>query len=205
MSKNRDSYTRFARLYEPLLASPLNAVRHKVLAVCLRHGFTSVLEFACGSGSQGLLLQSAGIQWVGLDKSLAMLQSASKVKHGRVDMVAANALQAPFRQASFSASLASLFLHEQSLADTHAILSEMRRVSPYSILVEHRLPERNIDIPACMLAGFIERLLGKAVRTNFCAYMEAGGLEGLLAREGVQVLQRERVLGGAASLVVCKH
>ena len=128
MPKKLDSYTRFARLYEPLLASPLNAVRHKVLAACLYHGFTSVLEFACGSGSQGLLLQNAGIQWVGLDKSLAMLQSASNTNHGRVNIVSANALQTPFRQASFSASLASLFLHEQSLADTHAILAEMRRV-----------------------------------------------------------------------------
>lgn len=62
--------------------------------------------------------------------------------------------------------------------------------------------ERNLELPAAFLAHSLARFLTfGASGPVFANFLARGGLEGLASRAGLAVLERQRLLGGAAVLL----
>lgn len=80
------------------------------------------------------------------------------------------------------------------------MLAEMRRLAPLALLVDWRLPERNLDVPAATLARLLRAATGRQNRH----YEQEGALEGVLYRYRNDWIVTERAcgLGGALGLAL---
>ncbi len=116
----------------------------------------------------------------------------------------------PFADKTFGLSVLSLLLHE-SEAPAFALLDEALRVSRRALVMDWRMPERNLDYPLHCLVRLLERCAGGRHYKAFCAFMRQGGLEGLLRRyelyrcgkglPGGQVSARLHLAGGCLLLL----
>lgn len=86
--------------------------------------------------------------------------------------------------------------------DLASLLEAMHCASPYALLADFKVAERNIEAPACLLMGGI-RSLSPAKTGCFKSY---GGLEGLLYAERARFepLERYSLLGGSLSCVLVR-
>ncbi len=66
------------------------------------------------------------------------------------------------------------------------------------LAADFKWPERNLELPACLLVRALLRSRGGVALTEYWAQ---GGLEGLARRAGVRVAARRPLLGGAAVLL----
>lgn len=74
------------------------------------------------------------------------------------------------------------------------------------LAADFKLPERNLELPACLLArGLLGAWPGLWPGTRggtaLTAFLARGGLEGLVLRAGLHVSSRRPLLGGAAVLL----
>ena len=83
------------------------------------------------------------------------------------------------------------------------LLDAMHCASPYVLLADFKVAERNLEVPACLLMGGI-RKLSPSEAGCFKSY---GGLEGLLYAERArfQPLERLSLLGGSLSCVLARN
>ena len=65
------------------------------------------------------------------------------------------------------------------------------------LVVDFKCAERNLELPAVALVNFLPGLWCG----HGAAFMKAGGLEGLVFRMGLAVLERRTLLGGAAVML----
>lgn len=66
-----------------------------------------------------------------------------------------------------------------------------------TLVVDFKCAERNLELPAAALVNFLPGLRSAHV----AAFMKSGGLEGLVFRMGLEVLERRTLLGGAAVML----
>lgn len=170
-------------------------------AICAERGWHRVLDFGCGTGEQTAILREAGVMAAGMDISPAML-SVAVTKHPALcgGLVRAN-LPAPFCDASFDAVILSLVLHE-SREDGVMILREALRLAPRALILEWRMPERNLDYPGQIITHCVERLAGKKHYRRFRAFARAGWLRGLAYAGGVPLAEEHIVAGGLFTLAI---
>ncbi len=152
-----------------------------------------------GSGTSGVPSPASSPLVVGLDFSGPMLRRGKMP--GAPFLVQGDAFRPPFAPGSFDALIYSLFLHETE-ADAAAILRQGFALAPLAILLEWRVPERNLDYPATLWVHIVERLAGKRHYRNFRRFMKGGGVHGLAARAGAQVLRERPLAGGSLVLTV---
>ena len=86
-----------------------------------------VLDLAAGTATSSAALATSGAHVVGCDFSLGMLRVGSRANHRGVELVAGDALNLPFADASFDAVTISFGL--RNTADPVQALREMRRVT----------------------------------------------------------------------------
>ena len=86
-----------------------------------------VLDLAAGTATSSAALAASGAHVVGCDFSLGMLRVGKRADHRGVDLVAGDALNLPFADASFDAVTISFGL--RNTADPVQALREMRRVT----------------------------------------------------------------------------
>lgn len=195
-------YAHIARWYEPLLGRALAPLRQAVVDLCQRTHLATVLDACCGTGAQCALLHQASIACTGHDLSAPMLAVARTLVPARVTLLQGDAQVLPFAPASFDAVLFSLALHEMDPAVADAVLTEGLRVARHAIIADYRLAERNLDLPAAWFVHLPERLAGVTHYRNFKAFMQRGGVEGLVHRHRLRVLHRHRLFAGAGGLLL---
>ncbi|MBQ4077049.1 MAG: hypothetical protein IJD65_05200 [Mailhella sp.] len=90
-------------------------------------------------------------------------------------------------------------LAKESLA---SLLEAMHEASPYVLLADFKVAERNIEAPACLLMSGLRSLS----LTNTGCFETYGGLEGLLYAERArfQPVERHSHLGGSLACVLAR-
>lgn len=208
-----DPYASIADWYDFLLNPVLDGVRQRVARVCRTEGLHKVLDACCGTGRQCAALRAAGIACVGSDMSPSMLRVARVARMARVAQAAhvpsavlrADARCLPFADNAFDGVVLSLALHEMPEEMRRGALAEAVRVASRVLLVDYRLPERNIDVPAALLAHLVERIVGGEHYRNYREFMACGAVEGLAHRAGLEVTRRERLFGGAGAVLLAQR
>ena len=90
-------------------------------------------------------------------------------------------------------------LHQLDISDGLELLDTCRQVFHHLILVDYRLPERNLDIPSSVLGNVCEALGNHYV--SYRRYMRFGAIEGYVAETGIHPVFRDGLFYGSVSLV----
>lgn len=222
-----DNYRVLAKYYDFFTLRALSSCRRRINDVCRENGVRRVADLACGTGALAFSLwRESGIKVTGIDSSPAMLaRSMARLEEERgalissgydEDMNAApefilgRAEATPFADQSFELAALSLALHETS-ASPAGLVEEAARIADKVLILDYRLAERNLELPAAFLAHIPEFLAGGEHYANFRKYMRKGALQGLLHRVrktlGLHCLREWSCCGGALGLALCgrKH
>lgn len=197
-----DKYAGIARWYDLTASRALCSVHERMAALCVERGFGRVLDAGCGTGRLAALLHAKGIRVTGLDASPAMLARAARdaAFPAGVPLILGG-MPFPFASRSFDAAILSLVLHE-SEEEPEALLADALRVAPVCIVLEWRMPERNLDYLMQPLVHAIERIAGKGHYARFRHFAVGGYLHGAALRGGARVISEEALK--CASLVLAE-
>ncbi len=167
-----------------------------------------VLDVCCGTGDQALHYAAKGVQAYGIDLDEAMPAQAEenrKKRNLKASFSVQDAAALSFDNGSFDFTTISMALHEKDAFLEDAVIAEMRRVTKKGgalVLVDFSAPlPRNF--PGLLMRS-VEFMVGGEHYRNFRAYLEGGGLDGLVRRNGLEVLKTGYLKKGAlmALLVV---
>jgi demethylmenaquinone methyltransferase/2-methoxy-6-polyprenyl-1,4-benzoquinol methylase len=197
----RPEYRRFAGVYDLLLNPFLDRLRRRVVSLAHHAHAASVLDVACGTGRQCVLLHRAGIRAAGVDASPAMLAQARMKSPPQIPYHHLDATDLPFADQEFDAAVCSFVLHEQAPDERDATLAEARRAARRLILLDFAGPDA-ASRPGMLLASLPERLVGGDHYRHYRAFMDQGGLEGLLERHGLAAARRSAHFLGGVALVL---
>ena len=186
-----------------ILTAPFLAVaRERLVRLCRDAGFACVLDVGCGTGALTRKLHDAKVRVIGIDTSPAMLDIASKRLPDSVPLCLGG-LPLPFADKNFDAAVLALVLHK-SADDPCAVLAEALRVAPCCVVLELRMPERNLDLPSHGIVHIIERLAGKEHYARFRNFAQLGFLRGVASRVGASVVSEETFMAGSLTLALCR-
>lgn len=202
MAGQPDRYARLARWYDPITSRLLMRARKRVALFCREAGFSRVADIGCGTGTLALALHDAGMAVTCFDASPAMLAVAAKRLPASVPLAAGSA-PLPFQDNAFDVSLLALVLHESD-TDPHVLLREALRIAPCCLVLELRMPERNLDLPAHGLARVVERLAGAHHYARFRNFARLGFLRGVADRVGAEILREEALMAGSLVVALCR-
>lgn len=166
----------------------------------------TVIDIACGTGAQTMLLSTKAKQVVGVDLTESMIKYAQKqckkykVNKARFMVGDATKLEM-FTDNEFDVAVMSLALHQFPPEFYAPILCEMKRVANRIIIADYAVPLPNNL--AGMVSKIIEFLAGREHNRCFKAYCKAGGLETILSENGILINKLNPFGGGAFSLVNC--
>jgi ubiquinone/menaquinone biosynthesis C-methylase UbiE len=188
-----------ARLYDRLIEPLMAPVRSIGLRLHPARPGLSVLDIACGTGSQLAHYLRAGCRCAGVDISPEMLEVARSKLGPEVDLREADATALPFCDESFDLITISMALHELRPPVRAAILAEARRVvaSDGHLLVTDYHPG-----PLKLPVGAVKRAVITAIElsagpehfTNYLAFLASGGLPPLVARADLRI-ERVKLVG----------
>ena len=218
-----DAYRHIAPVYDAVTASFLRSPRRALAEACARLGARRVLDVGCGTGTLAAMLRERADFAVGLDRSAAMLAAGARGRRERAAndgggqrpggsgqesrrplFVLGDAANPPFAPGSFDALLYALILHETT-ADADALLEAGFALAPLALVLEWRMPERNIDALCAAWVHIIERLAGREHYRQFRAFMRAGGVRGLARRVGASILGERALAGNSLVLAVLRR
>lgn len=203
MPRETDRYATIAAWYDTLTASVLAEPRNMVMELCRERGYRHVLDIGCGTGILARTLHGAGIQVACLDASPAMLARAAARLPSAVSRVQGG-LPAPFADKSFDAAILALVMHE-SADEPAAFLAEALRVAHEAVVLEWRMPERNIDLVAQPLVHAIERLAGREHYARFRHFARQGYVHGAARAAGARVTHEQTLKAGTLVLAVVER
>ncbi|MDR1125993.1 MAG: class I SAM-dependent methyltransferase [Deltaproteobacteria bacterium] len=201
-----DGYRFHARIYKILADRALGPFRRELAAHIKKitgknRGAAAgrVLDLGCGTGALLRDLKAAGADAVGLDNSSHMLRHIS----GEFKVAAGSAGAAPFANGSFAVVVMSMLLHESDTAPTGILAEAARLLEPGSgrlLILEWKLPERNLDYLFHPLMHGLELCMGRRHYRNFRAFVRRGGPEGAIQRYNIKA-----AAGGAPELLITKR
>lgn len=197
-----DRYAGIARWYDLTASRALCSVHERIVALCAERGFARVLDVGCGTGRLAAKLHAKGICVTGMDASPAMLARAAHDHAFSPDVpLVLGGMPLPFAPCSFDAAVLSLVLHESD-EDPETLMTEALRVAPVCVVLEWRMPERNLDYLAQPLVHAIERIAGKEHYARFRHFASGGYAHGAAMRAGACVISEEAFK--AATLVLAE-
>lgn len=215
-----DEYRNIAPVYDAVTRGFLRGPRQRLVETCAGLGARRVLDAGCGTGLLTRMLRERAELAVGLDRSAAMLTAGArgherqKAAYGgeardcgapdaasRLLFVQGDVARPPFAPKSFDALVYSLILHETT-ADAGALLEAGFALAPLALVLEWRMPERNLDFALTFWVPVIERLAGREHYRQFRAFMRAGGVRGLARRVGARILLERSLAGNSLVLAV---
>ncbi len=196
----KDKYKNIAPVYDRVTARFLQKPRQAIGQVLLKFKISRVLDLGCGTGILLAILGRQGLDVVGLDFSPAMLGKATELdKH--FALVQGSGEKLPFLPDSFDAVVCALILHESEIAP-EILLEESFKTAPLVVVLDWRMPERNLDYLLTFWVHGIERLAGKKHYASFLSFMKSGGLNGVAERVGCRIVYEESLKCGALTLAV---
>lgn len=197
-----DEYGAVAPIYDAATAWALDPLRRELADVVGRERAGTVLDLCCGTGRQCYFYAGAGRDVVGLDLSAGMIRRTARLETSqvaRMNFVRSDAGRLPFPDSSFAVSTIALALHEKPPGMHPVILQEMLRVTVAGGLiavVDYLSPQTGAQSALSWGVKAVERLAGRDHHAHYAEYMRKGGLEGLLARQGLTPVEiRRRVFG----------
>lgn len=196
--RRTDRYAGIARWYDPATAALLRDARQRLVRLCVARGFRRALDVGCGTGVVAVALHEAGLAVTCTDTSPAMLAVAARRTPPDIPCLVAG-LPLPFADDSFDIAVLALVLHE-SESEPEDVLAEALRVAPAAVVLELRMPERNLDLVAQPLVHAVERLAGKAHYRRFRDFTRKGCLHGVAARARARVVRETSLLAGTLVL-----
>lgn len=195
-----DRYETLARWYDMTAARALRSAYARIARLCAERRRTSILDIGCGTGRLASDLAALGMRVTGIDTSPAMLAlAAGGGKEPGTPAFVLSGAPFPFAPGSFDAAVASMVLHESD-EEPETLLAEALRVAPVCIVLEWRMPERNLDYCTQPLVHAVERLAGKKHYARFRNFARKGYLHGAAGRAGATVVSEEILAGGSMVL-----
>lgn len=192
---------RFYRIFiDPMLKS-----LRKRMAELVPDG-ASVLEAACGTGEQSLILAGKAGRVLGFDYNGAMADCARRripLSVGNLLFLEADARNLPFvTDGEYDYATITLALHEMKEENRLPVLKELSRTARYFLVADYSSP-----LPPTIAGRFtwlIERLAGREHYAGYCSYQSSGGLDSLMREADLEILEEHQVLGGIVRILLCR-
>ncbi len=205
--RNIDFYTMIAPFYDGLVGPFLRSARKDIIRSARAEKCRYVLEVACGTGEQAIMLAKEGFEVTGIDLSPAMLGVARAKSPSNIGYFLGNAASMPFRDGSFDCVTISLALHEMESHIRAGVAGEMLRVLAEGgrlILLDYSAPEVWKPAAGLALLGLVERIAGAEHFRNFVRFTRAGGLEKFLGLFPLKIIRSRSYFLGALRLFLAE-
>lgn len=194
-----DAYAGIAPYYDAVTAAFLHGPRERMAGICAALGARRVLDLGCGTGRFADLAAASADVVVGMDASPAML--AARARDSRAFFCVGDGRFPPFAPGSFDLVTCCMLLHESGERD-EALLAASFALAPKVLVLEWRMPERNLDYLLTFWTHGIERLAGREHYRSFRRFMRLGGLNGLARRAGARFLSETPLAGNSLVLAL---
>jgi len=202
--KNKSDHTFPAYRFYSLFIDPILKSLRTAVSGLVSPGST-IIDFACGTGNQAVLLAQQGHTVTGIDvNSELIFQASSRIMDKdkqNLSFRACDGRNIDFVQdRAYGYATISLALHEMPIEMRVPVLLEMRRVAEHLIIADYASPlPKNLSgvITLC-----IEFLAGKTHFNGFKTFQKAGGLDALVKEAGLSVTEEHRVLNGIIRVLV---
>lgn len=202
-----DFYSAIAPFYDCLVGPFLRRVRKDICLAAASEKCGRILDIACGTGEQAIMLARAGLRAAGLDLSPAMLAEANKNSPHDVHYVLGTAEKMPFGPGSFDCVVISLALHEMSPGTRIGVIAGAREIlKPGGRIVffDYMRPNGFVSAFALGLLGLLEKCAGKRHFGNFVQFIRMGGLEQLVKTFSMEPVSTRLYFLGALGLVIVR-
>lgn len=170
---------------DPILA-PLHTSAEKYI-----NSQSTIIDFACGTGSFAFRLSKNAASVTGIDMSESMLNIAlkrqKKMKAENVRFLLKDASKLyEYGEKTFDYATISMALHQFSPDLALKIMVELKRIANEIVVIDyaHPLPENKYKA----ITYLIERLAGKEHFSNFKKYQSLGGLPSLTKKSGLRII-----------------
>ena len=193
------------RLYRGLIDPLLWPLRPKIARICRELGARDVLDIATATGAQCRALGRTGIHATGLDLSEAMITAAKHRGGANTEYVRGSALELPFPDGSFDASLLLLALHEHPEDERSIMISEAIRVLRSDgtlVLADYTKPTHPALHVPWQVIRLIESTAGAEHSAGFGDFVARGCLRGLIERHGLALVSESSSHSGTIGIAV---
>lgn len=202
-----DPYRRFAGWYDKLFEPFLKNLRAEADKILLPGANKRVLDVGCGTGSHLGRYARAGVTAFGLDRSPSMLTRAAKKLGGRLGLARGDGGRMPYRSGAFDLVLMAMVLHEMAPTTRSAVLDEARRVlvdDGLLLIMDYawRPSRSKVGRMLRWLSFSAEFIAGSTHYKNYRQFMSSGGLESLVASQGLKVIRQVYIWHGTISITV---
>ncbi len=202
-----DFYALAAPFYDIFTGSFLRPARKGIVRCAEAEKCRRILDVACGTGEQAIMLAKAGIEVTAIDLSPAMLGVARGKSRPAVAYLLGNAENLPFGPASFDCVTISLALHEMALETRMGTTGEMLRVLTTGgklIVFDYAAPQNWRCALGLALFGLLEKIAGGEHFKNFVRFTRTGGIDQFLKAFPLEVISNRTYFLGALRLVTAE-
>jgi ubiquinone/menaquinone biosynthesis C-methylase UbiE len=190
---SRDFYSLAAPFYDAMVGPFLRSARKDIVEAAKAEKCRRILDVACGTGEQAVMLARAGFQAAGIDLSPAMLRQAREKSSPSVAFFLGDGANMPFARGSFDCVTISLALHEMEPEASIEVLAGMLEIlSPGGKLIvfDYARPDGFISGLGLGFLGLVEWMAGKRHFRNFVRFARAGAGERLLSQLHPETLRK---------------
>jgi ubiquinone/menaquinone biosynthesis C-methylase UbiE len=204
-----DPYSKKARRYDAFVEPFVKELRVIGMKMFPLFKGMSVLDIGCGTGTHLEIYQKGGCTVVGIDSSPAMLEVARAKLTERAELYLGEASHMPFPHESFDLVLAMFLLHETSARIRSSVMKEAKRVTKRSgrfLAIDYHTGAARFPMGwLCKtVILFMEILVGRKHFRNYRDFMAKGGLEPLIAKNGLRIDRKKIVGGGTIGLYLLR-
>ncbi len=158
-----------------------------------------VLDVACGTGSNAVILAEKGNKVTGIDISPEMLRLAErKAKNKKIRLVEGDASRMRFRDSAFDVSMITFSLHDMPRETGIRVLKEMKRVTKKGgrIFIADYSGKKNFA------SRIVDRIVSRWETKYYGSFMRHG-LESYLEEAKLNPVRRSLHFFGSIVLVEC--
>jgi len=208
-SARGDPYAKKAKGYDAFVEPFVRTLRVIGMNMFPPDKGMSVLDVGCGTGTLLELYQKTGCTVVGIDSSPSMLEIARVKLTKGAELHLGDASNLPFPDESFDLTLAMFILHETPAPMRSSVINEAKRVTKrhgrFLAIEYHPGPVRFPWGWLYKIVTFLlELLAGREHFRNYRDFMVTGGLQPLIAENGLTIDKKKIVGGGTAGLYLLR-
>ena len=210
----RDPYSNVTPFYD-IITGPLNkkvqeATFRRVSQKLSPNSGSRILEVACGTGSQAVMLAQDGYEVYALDRSPGMIKKCRDKSHKQalpnIMSILGDAERLPFPDSSFHGIIMQLALHELDASRRDGAMRELNRVACDSTIYffVDFAPRKRFSLAKPVLA-LTERCMGWEHYSNGREFVRNGGLTAFVERHDLKIVESVSFLQGLVLLVVASR